>query len=221
MNTYARQVVARLLGRSGQVNGNPDMTPTDNTAARLLVRSTLGALAEATPATVLARLSQAYHPDAEWRGSHPMNELRGIEAMAASVWQPLLTAFPDLERRDTLLIGGRWNDGDWVGAVGHYCGTFRRDWLTIPATGRTVYIRYGEFHRVEGGKIIQSTVLIDVLDVIRQAGFWPVAPSLGTEEQWPCPFTGDGIVLTPQDPAHIRRQPRADARHAQNAGRLQ
>ncbi|MGL4322870.1 MAG: ester cyclase [Beijerinckiaceae bacterium] len=177
------------------------MTPTDITAAKLHVRSTLGAIAESTPESVLARLSQAYHPQAEWRGSYPMNELRGVEAMAAAVWQPLLTAFPDLERRDTLLIGGRWNDGDWVGAVGHYCGTFRRDWLTIPATGRPIYIRYGEFHRVEAGKIIQSTVLMDVLDVIRQAGFWPIAPSLGTEEQWPCPFTGNGIVLTPQDPA--------------------
>ncbi len=44
-------------------------------------------------------------------------------------------------------------------------------------------------------------MLIDVLDVIRQAGFWPLAPSLGTEEMWPAPFTADGVVLTPQDPA--------------------
>ncbi len=168
---------------------------------KTLVRSALSRVAEASPETVGAALAAAYHPQAGWRGSYPMNEMTGVEAMAATVWRPLLTAFPDLERRDTLLIGGHWNGGDWVGAVGHYCGTFRRDWLTIPATGRPIYIRYGEFHRVEGDKIAESTVLIDVLDVIRQAGFWPLAPSLGTEEQWPCPFTADGIVLSPQDPA--------------------
>jgi predicted ester cyclase len=169
--------------------------------AKRFVREALGALAEARPSEIASRLAAAYHPDAEWRGSHPMNEIRGIEAMERVVWRPLIQSFPDLERRDTILIGGEWNGGAWIGAVGHYCGTFREDWLTIPATGRSVAIRYGEFHRVEGGRIAQTTSLIDVLDVIRQAGFWPLAPSLGTEEAWPCPFTADGIVLTPQDPA--------------------
>jgi predicted ester cyclase len=165
------------------------------------VRDTLYALADATPATLDARLAAAYHPDAAWRGSHPLNEVRGVDAIAATVWRPLLTSFPDLERRDNILIGGHYNGHDFVGAVGHYLGTFREDWLTIPATGRAIYIRYGEFHRVSNGRIDQSTVLIDVLDVMRQAGFWPVAPSLGTEEQWPGPLTADGVVLTAQDPA--------------------
>ncbi len=177
-------------------------------ASKIHVRRALSALAEATPATLQSRLAAAYHDDAHWRGSHPLNEMTGIDAIAAKVWLPLLTAFPDLERRDTILIGGTYQgssgehaESDWVGAVGHYCGTFREDWLGIPATGRPIYIRYGEFHRVENGKIGLSTVLIDVLDVIRQAGFWPIAPSLGTEEQWPCPLTADGIVLDEQDPA--------------------
>lgn len=171
----------------------------DHLANKRFVREALGALAEAVPATLERRLAEAYHPDAEWRGSYPMNEVRGTAAMADVVWRPLLHAFPDLERRDNILIGGHWNGHDFVGAVGHYCGTFREDWLTIPATGRTMYLRYGEVHRVADGKIAQSTVLIDVLDAIRQAGFWPLAPSLGTEEQWPGPFTADGVVLTPQD----------------------
>ncbi|MBD9650103.1 ester cyclase [Ensifer sp. ENS09] len=146
------------------------------------------------------RISDAYHPNAEWRGSHPLNEMNGHEAIAARVWQPLLSSFPDLERRDTILMGGNYNGADLVGAVGHYLGTFEKDWLTIPATGRPIYLRYGEFHEIVEGKIARSTVLLDVLDVIRQAGFWPIAPSLGTEEQWPCPISADGILLTEQDP---------------------
>jgi predicted ester cyclase len=170
-------------------------------ANKAFVRQALGAVAEATPATLDSRLEAAYHRDAQWRGSHPLNEMRGVDAITARVWRPLLDSFPDLERRDNILIGGHSHGTDIVGAVGHYCGTFRQDWLTIPATGRPIYLRYGEFHVVKEGKIAQSTVLIDVLDVIRQAGFWPIAPSLGTEEQWPGPLTADGILLTEQDPA--------------------
>ena len=170
-------------------------------ANKRFVHSALYELARATPQTLMARLQAAYHPDAAWRGSHPMNEMQGVEAIAAGAWRPLLAAFPDLERRDLILIGGDYEGAAFVGAMGHYCATFRRDWLGIPSTGRPVWLRYGEFHRMRDGRIDQSTVLIDVLDVIRQAGFWPVAPSLGTEGMWPGPITADGVVLRPTDPA--------------------
>ena len=176
-------------------------TPGQHLANKRFVHAALYALARSTPDTLMQRLETAYHPDAEWRGSHPMNEMRGIDAIAATVWRPLLAAFPDLERRDSILMGGSYEGGDLVGAMGHYCGTFRRDWLGIPSTGRPIWIRYGEFHRLRDGRIDQSTVLIDVLDVIRQAGFWPVAPSLGTEVMWPGPITGDGILQREGDPA--------------------
>ena len=156
-------------------------------------------LAQATPETLPDLLAEVYYPGAEWRGSHPMNEVHGIGAIAENVWQPLLNSFPDLERRDTIFVGGTYEDRAYVAAVGHYRGAFRQDWLTIPSTGRPIYLRYGEVHQIEDEKIVQSTVLIDVLDVIRQAGFWPLAPSLGTEEQWPCPITADGILVTDQD----------------------
>lgn len=175
--------------------------PATHLRNKIMARDVLGRVAEASPATLDRQLAAAYHRDAHWRGSHPLNEMHGVEAIAAKVWRPLIESFPDLERRDTILIGGHSHGTDIVGAVGHYCGTFRRDWLAIPATGRPVYLRYGEMHVVRDGKIAQSTVLIDVLDLIRQAGFWPLAPSLGTEEQWPCPLTADGIVLDGQDPA--------------------
>lgn len=165
------------------------------------LRSGFAELAEASGDQIFHSISDLYAPDAEWRGSHPLNEMSGAEAIAARVWHPLAQAFPDLERRDLILVGGRYQGRDYVAAVGHYCGTFRRDWLTIPATGRPVYIRYGEVHQVVEGRIVQSNCLWDILDVIRQAGFWPIAPSLGTEGMWPGPITADGIVLTPQAPS--------------------
>ena len=131
------------------------------------------------------RLATLYRSDAVWRGSHPLNEVHGPDAIDAIVWRPLLQSFPDLERRDLIFVGGRFEERDMVAAMGHYCGTFREDWLGIPATGRPVYLRYGEVHHVQDGQIVQSWCLWDVLDVIRQAGFRPIAPSLGTERCGP------------------------------------
>lgn len=158
-------------------------------------------LAGTAPSAVQASLRAIYHDDAIWRGSHPLNERQGVAKIEAEIWQPLLQAMPDLERRDLILIGGSFEDRDYVATLGHYAGTFRKDWLTIPATGRPVYLRYGEIHQVEDGKITQSTCLWDLLDLIRQAGFWPIAPSLGTEGMWPGPITADGIRLAEQDAA--------------------
>lgn len=159
----------------------------------------LSALAEATPATLASRLDALYHPDAQWRGSHPINEMHGVDSIAKQAWGPLLHAFPDLERRDSIFVAGQYEGRDYIATVGHYCGTFRNDWLTIPATGRPIFIRYGEVHQIVDGRIVQSNCLWDVLDVIRQAGFWPLAPSLGTEGMWPGPLTADGIALDPLD----------------------
>ena len=158
-------------------------------------------LAASTPRNLSRRLAELYHKGARWRGSHPLDEMDGLDAIETNVWRPLLRSFPDLERRDLIFCGGSYEDRDYVAAMGHYCGTFRKDWLTIPATGRPIYLRYGEVHRIEDGKIVESTCLWDLLDVIRQAGFWPIAPSLGTEGMWPGPITSDGIVLDEQDKA--------------------
>ncbi len=177
------------------------MRESTNLSTKKRLYRSLYRLAAATQEGLPDRLAEVYHPGAEWRGSHPLNEVQGVDSIAEKVWQPLLASFPDLERRDTIFVGGTFEDRTYVAAVGHYCGTFRKDWLTIPSTGRPIYLRYGEVHQVEDGRIAQSTVLIDMLDAIRQAGFWPLAPSLGTEQQWPCPITADGIVLTEQQPA--------------------
>jgi hypothetical protein len=43
--------------------------------------------------------------------------------------------------------------------------------------------------------------LWDILDLMRQAGLPPLAPSLGVEGMWPGPITGDGIRLEPSNAA--------------------
>lgn len=166
-----------------------------------LVTAALAAVAESTPATLPQRLVAAYHPDAHWRGSHPVNELAGVDAIASGFWEPLLAAMPDLERRDDIVMAGSYQGRRYVGTVGHYAGTFRRDWLGIPATGRAAYLRSGEMHEVRDGRIVVSSVLFDVLDLMHQAGVWPLPPSLGVEGRWAGPVGARGLLLHATDPA--------------------
>jgi predicted ester cyclase len=174
--------------------------PTPEQRSSFLER--LRALAEADTKRLDHALSMVAQDEAQWRVAHPINELTGQSAALAKLWSPLKTAFPDLERRDTIFVGGPYQDRSYIAAVGHYCGTMRGDWLGIPATNKTVYLRYGEVWQIgNDGRAVQANLLWDVLDVMRQAGVWPLAPSLGVEEMWPGPFTADGVRmhLSPAD----------------------
>jgi hypothetical protein len=170
-------------------------------ALRDRVLSRLRHLAEARGAAQGEALAALAAPDAVWRASHPMNEAEGNAAALATVWGPLAEALPDLERRDSLFLGGTYRGRTYIAATGHYCGTWARDWLGIPATGRTLFLRYGEVWQIGAdGRVVQANLLWDVLDAMRQAGVWPLAPSLGAEGMWPGPLTADGVRLAPSDP---------------------
>ena len=177
------------------------LTDTDNLANKQAVWSGLNAIASAGAPGLDGRLRQIYHPDAHWRGSHPWNDLHGVDAIRTGFWEPLWQAFPDLERRDAIVMGGEYEGRVYVGMVGHLVGTFRREWLGLAPTDQVLYLRYGEFHQVVDGRIVLSSVLLDVLDAIRQMGHWPLAPSRGQEGTWAGPFMGDGLLFSPQDAA--------------------
>ena len=186
------------------VNGAKPIPQDENLKNKQSVRQAMEKICASPSGDLLDAIASGYAADARWRGSHPINELEGLEAICDQAWKPLKSALPDMERRDEILVGGRYTDGsgktkDLVACVGHYCGTFKKDWLDIPATGQPIWLRYGEVHEIENGKLVHSSCLWDILDFIRQAGFWPIAPSWGTEGRWAGPITCDGLVLTEQD----------------------
>lgn len=177
-------------------------TPALPAAVRRAVHAGLRRLAECPTERLVGVLEDLATPATGWRVSHPIDRVTGPDAAAAAVFLPLKTALPDLERRDTIFVGGVHEGRSYIATVGHYCGTFRHDWLGIPATGRTVCLRYGEVYEVDAsGRILQANLLWDILDLIRQTGLWPLAPSLGVEGLWPGPITGDGLRLEPSDAA--------------------
>ena len=178
------------------------MSDSTHTRNKRAVWSALGSLASDRAKTSLASTNAVYHEDARWFGSHPINEARGADEIAQKVWDPLKAAMPDLERRDLLVAGGEHDGKQMVGTMGHLQGTFVSDWHGIPATGGVVHLRYGESHEIVDGKIACTHALWDMLDLIRQSGHWPVAPSLGAEGMWPGPAGDTGLALDRHDAEH-------------------
>ena len=172
------------------------------TALRKSVFHALSQLAGNGLAALAENLDRIARPNCHWRAAYPMDEVNGNQAATARIWAPLMRAVPDLERRDLIFVGGYWQSKSLIAALGHYCGTMEADWLGLPATGKTVYLRYGEVWQIgPDGRATEATLLWDVLDIMRQVGRWPLPPSRGVEGMWPGPLSGDGLRLVPSDPA--------------------
>ena len=124
----------------------------------------------------------------------PFETLSGPEQLCRDVFASLSKSFPDLERRDTIVIDGATPTGsNWVGCCGFYTGTFQSPWLDIPPTGHQASIRFHEFFRFELGKVVEMQALWDIPELMMQAGAWPMSPSLGREWHVPGPATQDGL----------------------------
>ena len=124
----------------------------------------------------------------------------GPEALIEIAFAPLAEAIPDLERRDTIVMGGRsLRDFDWVGCAGYYTGTFIKPWLDIPPTGHQISMRFHEFFQFVNGRVVEMQALWDIPEVMMQANAWPMCPSLGREWHVPGPATQDGVAILESD----------------------
>jgi predicted ester cyclase len=160
----------------------------------------------ATAETLPALVHSAFHEDVNWNGPHPINQIKGAEALVSDFWLPLRHSFPDLKRQTYIFMGGLSGGDEWVSGLGYLTGTFAQDWLGIPATGDKTNIYFGQFYVMRDGKIAESYVIYDLLAVIRQAGFQVLPPARGGEGgKIPGPKAGDGILLTEQDELETRK----------------
>jgi len=171
-----------------------------HTQNKALIATLRAAMYDFDEAGVRAALGSVCAPDVLFRLCHPFGDLTGVEAFYDAVYAGLFKAWPDLERRDTIVIAGPDEFGnDWVGAGGYYTGVFTAPWLDIPPTGHQVSMRFHEFYRIVDGKVVEVQALWDIPEVMMQANAWPMAPSLGREWHVPGPATQDGLVPGPYD----------------------
>jgi hypothetical protein len=176
----------------------------DATDTKSRIHGAFAALASAPADQMPDGLAELFAPDAAYHGQHPVNDLTGPAAIAAEVWQPLARSFRYLRRADDFFTGGSFQGSDWISAMGYLHGVFADDYLGIPATQNWAYLRYGEFHRIEGGRITQSHVIFDLPELMRQAGVPPWPVGLGVHGLMPGPASRDGVVLGRSEPAESR-----------------
>ena len=151
----------------------------------------------AAPESELAPIAAAcLSPHTVWDVAHPINRLEGREAVLEGFVRPLRAALSHARRRDSIFMGGRnrRGGGDWTASVTHYLGNFRAPLAGIAPNDRLVFLRSGEFYRIEDGRIAEAKILVDFLDLLRQAGRFPLPRMLGTEMLFPDPATGDGVL---------------------------
>lgn len=139
-------------------------------------------------------------PDSLWVVSHPVNELRGPQQVLQQFLEPIRQAMPDVERRTDVFFAGHWDGridggaGTWVTCTGHYLGKFQEPLWGIPPTGQPAWLRFGEFYRIEDGRIAEARILLDLVDLARQAGIRLLPPSSGLDLLVPGPRNATGIL---------------------------
>ncbi len=156
-------------------------------------------------AGLIERLGQLYAPDHTLHAPCPIDDCVGLAEQCERFWKPLLTAFPDLERRDDILMAGPSEvapvGSGWAAHTGHYLGTFTAPWLGIPPTGQAAWIRFGAFHRVASCVVHETYLILDIPGLMQQAGVCPLPPANAVDVLVPGPAAHDGVMLAAQDPA--------------------
>lgn len=140
--------------------------------------------------------------DLTWRGFHPFNEITGARLVAETFWLPLRKSLTRMHRRMDIFFAAENRfeapDGVWVSSMGHLVGLFDKPWLGIPATGKMAFLRYSAFHRVEGGKIVETAMYFDIPHLMVQAGLQPFPEQTAAQLVQPGPATHDGLLFEAQ-----------------------
>jgi predicted ester cyclase len=172
-----------------------------NVETRKRVLTDLRDIARATPDRLHSAAAAIFAPDATYISSHPVNQMQGLGEIVDRYLGPMKRAMPDLERRDDIFIAGHWQDADWISATGYYYGTLVGELFGLQPNDKWLYLRFGEFYKLVGGKIVDAYVILDWIDVFRQLGINPLRRALGIEGLCPPPLSQDGLVLDQPDPA--------------------
>lgn len=167
-------------------------------------RRLIDAYAAADAGTLREQVADFHATNATLNVVQPINSVVGVDGYLACFFDPLYRSFRHLHRRADMVFGGEHEGHEWVVSHGHYVGEFVTDWLGIPASNEIVWLHYLEFHRIDDGESVESYLYVDMPDLLRQLGRWPLPPSLGFEGFVPGPATADGMVVGASNPQESR-----------------
>ncbi|MFC3122479.1 nuclear transport factor 2 family protein [Agaribacter flavus] len=129
----------------------------------------------------------------KWHVSAPVNEVSSMDDWIQACWLPLTKAFEGIERRTFISLSEVENDVKWTFSTGVFVGNFNSPLFGIPHTGKAAYLRFTEMVAERDGKIIEGYTILDMLDLMEQAGVNPLRKSLGKSGTILPPSTLDGV----------------------------
>lgn len=157
-------------------------------------------LERASPDRIAEALDLHCHTDCVWNIFHPFNRMDGNAAAADRFWAPLASTFPDWEYRPACALGGEYEGYEQVSSWGHIMGTMAAPWLNVPANLQLSFLRFGINGQLRDGKFARIYILLDLIDLMRQAGHYPLREMPGSAEQWPFPPAEAGLAPGRVDP---------------------
>lgn len=143
----------------------------DGAQALGVVGDMLGGLGNDPLGTPRDVMAQFWHEGCSWYGPSGIGTARGIDGFRKHHQAPFLGAMPD--RRSHVDAGHFFAEGDYVGFTawpGMACTLTGGTWMGIAGAGQEIEMRSLDFWRVEGGKIAENWVLVDLLHVYDQLG---------------------------------------------------
>ena len=164
------------------------------------IRAKLSRLFDARTANHDDALAACIAPNAQFDLAWPLPQCTGSSEINAAFLTPLRDALTGLHRRDILFFGEqniRETGGQWIASLTHYVGNFDSPLWGVAPNSSLVFLRAGEFFRIENGQITEAKIIFDLPDLMRQCGQMPL-PSLGTEITFPAPATQDGLCPNSQ-----------------------
>lgn len=148
--------------------------------------------------------SEFFAADADINVVHPFNGMTGAAAYINTVLRPLQQAFDGLYQRCDIVMAGEFDGQSWISATGYYTGRFAQDWIGIKATGTLSYLRFGEFHRMDGDKAVESYIFLDIPELMIASGQWPLPTGPGLTRGYTGliqgPASRDGVITQAPDP---------------------
>ena len=115
--------------------------PEIHAANKKAVVTKLGKLFGAPIENLADAVADVYASNAKLFAFHPVNEHDGSAAIADDLWRPIRDSFPDMERRNQIVIAGGYDGRDFVCSYSDLQGTFQNDWLDIPASHGVANLR--------------------------------------------------------------------------------
>ncbi len=155
--------------------------------------------AQRTPASIDAQkaVENFFHPDAQINITYPFQAVSGGSQFHKSFVSSLIYSFEHLWRSDYIAFGGEFEDGEWVTCTGYYHGRFSNSWLGIQPSEELAQLRFGEFHRMQQGRAVESYIFLDIPELMIACGQWPIQDSPGRTRGFTGhlagPLAGDGL----------------------------